>query len=171
MFEVVLYLYVVVFKVEKELVLDQVVILDRIFFLVGSLGSELVIKDDVFFFGFFQKEKGIVIFELYMVIDGRDGLDGDSNDFDKQSLEDSAVGLFLFCIVLDFQFIMGNISFIGFGGEYEGFCFLAVFEVLNIEEGIDFFLLYVSKVILVFDFILIEEGKSLVVLEGFVVQG
>lgn len=140
MFEVVLYLYLVGFKMEKELVLDQVVILDSIFFLVNNLSSELVIKDDVFFFVFFQKEKGIVIFELYMVIDCRVGLDGDLNEFDIQLLEDRVVDLFMFFIVVEFQCGMGNISFIGFGGECEGFVFLVVLEVLNIKGDIDFFL-------------------------------
>ncbi|XP_046509404.1 A-kinase anchor protein 13 isoform X4 [Equus quagga] len=171
MLEVALHPHAVVPKAEKELVPDQAVTSDRTFSLAGSPGSESVTKDDALSLGPSQKEKGTATPELHTATDGRDGSDGDSNDPDKQSLEDSAAGLSPSCTAPDLQPTMGNTSPIGLGGEHEGPCLSAAPEVLNIEEGTDSSLLHVSKATSASDSILTEEGKSLVVLEGSAAQG
>ncbi|XP_058398375.1 A-kinase anchor protein 13 isoform X2 [Diceros bicornis minor] len=171
MLEVVQHPHAVAPKAEKELVPEQAVTSDRTFSLAGSPGSESVTKDDALSLVPSQKEKGTATPELHTATDGSDGPDGDSNDPDKQPLEDGAAGLSTSSTAVNLQPSMGNTSPVGLSEEHEGPCLSTAPEVLNIEEGTDSSLLHVSKATLASDSILTKEGKNLVVLESSAAQG
>uniref|UniRef100_A0A8C0L3M9 A-kinase anchoring protein 13 n=1 Tax=Canis lupus dingo TaxID=286419 RepID=A0A8C0L3M9_CANLU len=161
----------VVPKAKKELVPDQAVTSDKTFSLASSPGSESVTKDDALFLFPSQKEKGIATPELHTAADGRDGPGRDSNDPDKQPLEDGATGLSTPSLAVQLQPSMGNTSPMGLGGEHGSVCLSAAPEVLDIKGAADSSLLCAGKAIMASDSILTEEGKNLVVPESSKAQG
>ncbi|XP_077727450.1 A-kinase anchor protein 13 isoform X4 [Canis aureus] len=161
----------VVPKAKKELVPDQAVTSDKTFSLASSPGSESVTKDDALFLFPSQKEKGIATPELHTAADGRDGPGRDSNDPDKQPLEDGATGLSTPSLAVQLQPSMGNTSPMGLGGEHGSVCLSAAPEVLDIKGAADSSLLCAGKAIMASDSILTEEGKNLVVPESSEAQG
>uniref|UniRef100_A0A8I3N4K3 A-kinase anchoring protein 13 n=1 Tax=Canis lupus familiaris TaxID=9615 RepID=A0A8I3N4K3_CANLF len=118
-----------------------------------------------------QKEKGIATPELHTAADGRDGPGRDSNDPDKQPLEDGATGLSTPSLAVQLQPSMGNTSPMGLGGEHGSVCLSAAPEVLDIKGAADSSLLCAGKAIMASDSILTEEGKNLVVPESSEAQG
>ncbi|XP_062947798.1 A-kinase anchor protein 13 isoform X2 [Cynocephalus volans] len=165
MLEVVLHPHPVVPKTEKELVTNQAVTSDSTFSLASSAGSESVTKDDALLLVSSQKEKGTATPKLHTATDYRGGPDGDSDDPNKQPLEDSAADLSTSSTATELQSSMGNTSPVGLGGEQEDPGLLATPEVLDIMRGTDSSLPSVGKATLASGSVLTEEGKNLVVPE------
>ncbi|XP_008568239.1 PREDICTED: A-kinase anchor protein 13 [Galeopterus variegatus] len=170
MLEVVLHPHPVVPKTEKELVPNQAVTSDSTFSLASSAGSESVTKDDALLLVSSQKEKGTATPKLHTATDYRGGPDGDSDDPNKQPLEDSAADLSTSSTATELQSSMGNTSPVGLGGEQEDPGLSATPEVLDIMRGTDSSLPSVGKATLASDSVLTEEGKNLVVPEGAATQ-
>lgn len=154
----------VVPQTEKEPVPDQVSPPGSSFSLASSPESESVTKDDALSLVPSQKEKGTATRQFHRAITCGDGTDG-GDSCDPGKLDNGATGL---CTpsAIELQPSMGNTSPVGLGGEQEGPGPTATPEVLSDDS-----LQSVDKAALVSEFLLPEEGGSLVVPENSAALG